>query len=260
MSEKNEVALITGASSGIGLAIAQVLAEKKMDLILTARRRDRLESLAQELRQKHGIRVDVIENDLAKSGAAQVLFERVQSIRKDVTILVNNAGFGKQETVLNHSINDIRDMIQVNITSLTELTWLFGVEMRKAGHGRILQLASVGAFQPSPMYAIYSATKSYVLDFSYAMNSELKGSGVSVTSVCPGFTESEFHDVAGHKKTAFMKASTMTSRKVAEISVRAMMNRSPKVIPGFINKINSYLMEGMTRMFSTAIAGSLMKK
>ncbi|MCE9598118.1 MAG: SDR family oxidoreductase [Spirochaetia bacterium] len=260
MSQRKEVAVITGASSGIGLAIAHVLAEKKTDLILTARRRDRLEKLAEELKQKHGIRVDIIENDLARPGSAQDLFNKVQAIRKDVSILVNNAGFGKQSAVLDHSIGDVRDMVQVNMMAVTELTWLFGVEMRKQSYGRIMQLASVGAFQPSPMYAIYSATKSYVLSFSYAMNSELKGSGVSVTSICPGFTESEFHEVAGHKKTAFMKASTMTSRKVAEISVRAMMNRSPKVIPGLLNKINSYIMEGMPRAFSTAIAGSLMKK
>ncbi|HMX58356.1 MAG TPA: SDR family oxidoreductase [Leptospiraceae bacterium] len=260
MTERKEVALITGASSGIGQDIARILAEKKIDLIITARRRDRLDALAKDLRTIHNIQVDVIESDLAKPDGAVQLYNQARAISKDITIVVNNAGFGKQNPVLDQSIEEIRSMIQVNMTSLTELTRLFAADMKAQGYGRILQLSSIGAFQPSPIYAVYSAAKSYVLSFSYAMNHELKGSGVSITTMCPGITETEFHDVAGHEKTGFMKSFSMTSRKVAEIGVRAMMKRKANVIPGFSNAINSWLMESMPRAVSTSIAASLMKK
>lgn len=257
---QTSAALITGASSGIGQDIARILAERGHDLIISARRKDRLQKLAADLSTAHKVRVDVVEADLAEPEGAQKLYRNATALRKDIQILVNNAGFGKQSLVLEHSIEEIRSMIQVNITALTELTRLFAADMKAQGNGRILQLSSIGAFQPSPVYAVYSAAKAYVLSFSYAMNFELKGTGVSVTTMCPGITETEFHEVAGHEKTGFMKTFSMTSRKVAEIGVNAMMKRRAKVIPGFSNAFNSFLMESMPRAFSTGIAASLMKK
>lgn len=259
MTQKH-TALVTGASSGIGMHIARILAERGSDLIITARRKDRLEKLAAELGSAHKVRVDVLEADLALPDAAARLYKEAASVRGDIDILVNNAGFGKQNNVVDLTLEEIRAMIQVNITSLTELTRLFAADMKKRGNGRILQLSSIGAFQPSPVYAVYSAAKSYVLSFSYAMNYELKATGVSITTLCPGITETEFHDVAGHEKTGFMKSFSMTARKVALIGVNAMMKRKAMVIPGFSNAFNSWLMESMPRAFSTAIAGSLMKK
>lgn len=253
-------ALITGASSGIGMDIARILAERGFDLIISARRKDRLEKLAGELQAAHKIQVDIIEADLARPDAAAALHQQASKIRADISVLVNNAGFGNQNNVVDQSLKEIRDMIQVNITALTELTRLFAADMKSRGSGRILQLSSIGAFQPSPVYAVYSAAKAYVLSFSYAMNHELKGTGVSITSLCPGITETEFHQVAGHEKTGFMKSFSMTSRKVAEIGVNAMMKGKAKVIPGLSNKFNSFLMESMPRAFSTGIAASLMKK
>jgi short-subunit dehydrogenase len=260
MTREKHAALITGASSGIGMHIVRILAERGSDLIITARRKDRLEKLAGELASAHKVRVDVIEADLAQPEGAVRLHKEACSLRQDIDILVNNAGFGKQNNVVDQALEEIRAMIQVNITSLTELTRLFAADMKARGSGRILQLSSIGAFQPSPVYAVYSAAKSYVLSFSYAMNHELKNTGVSITTLCPGITETEFHDVAGHEKTGFMKSFSMTPRKVALIGVNSMMKRKAKVIPGFSNAFNSFLMESMPRAFSTAIAGSLMKK
>ena len=259
MTTQKHTALITGASSGIGMHIARILAERGCDLIITARRKDRLEKIAGELQSAHKVRVDVIEADLALQDAPAKLYRDARARREDIDILVNNAGFGKQNNVVDQTLEEIRAMIQVNITSLTELTRLFAADMKARGNARILQLSSIGAFQPSPVYAVYSAAKSYVLSFSYAMNHELKGTGVSVTTLCPGITETEFHDVAGHEKTGFMKSFSMTARKVALIGVNSMMSKA-MVIPGFSNAFNSWLMESMPRAFSTAIAASLMKK
>lgn len=258
MSNRKETAVITGASSGIGADIARILAAQGVDLIISARRRDRLEKLAAELRGK--VSVEIIEADLARPDGAQKLYDKVRQLKKEITIVVNNAGFGNQNHVLNQSLDDIRSMIQVNITALTELTRLFAADMVTQKYGRILQLSSIGAFQPSPVYAVYSAAKSYVLSFSVAMNNELNGTGVSITTMCPGITETEFHEVAGHEKTTFMKSFSMTSEKVAQIGVNAMMKRKAQVIPGFSNAFNSLLMETMPRSLSTAIAGRLMKK
>ena len=259
-SEPKEVALVTGASSGIGREIARVLAARKVELVIAARRKDRLESLAEELRKAHGIRVDVVAADLSRSDGAKQLYQDVRGLRTDVSILVNNAGFGLQDTVLDHALDDLSRLIQVNITALTELTRLFTADMKAAGRGYVLQLSSIGAFQPTPMYAAYSAAKSYVLSFSYAMNRELAGTGVSITSTCPGFTATEFHEVAHHEKTGFMKLLSMSAERVADISVAAMFRRKPMVVPGILNRLNGALLEIMPRWLSTAIVGGLMKK
>jgi short-subunit dehydrogenase len=255
-----QAALVTGASSGIGREIARILAGRKVDLIIAARRKDRLQSLADELHKAHGIRVDVVASDLSRPDGARQLYQDVRRLRTDVSILVNNAGFGLQNTVLDHTLDNLRDLIQVNITSLTELTRLFAADMKAAGHGYVLQLSSIGAFQPTPLYAAYSAAKSYVLSFSYAMNRELSGTGVSITSTCPGFTVTEFHDVAHHEKTSLMKWMSMSAERVAEMSVAAMFRRKPMVVPGILNRLNGLILEIMPRRFSTSIVGALMKK
>jgi uncharacterized protein len=259
-TQGKDVALVTGASSGIGAEITRQLAARKIDLIVAARRKDRLEALAQELRAKEGVRVDVVACDLGRPEGARQLFEEVSKVRKDVSILVNNAGFGLQNKVLDHTLEELEAQLQVNVVSLTALTRMFAAEMKAAGRGYILQLSSIGAFQPTPMYAAYSAAKCYVLSFSFAMNRELAGTGVSITSTCPGFTVTEFHDVAGHKKTGLMNLMSMPAARVADISLRAMFARRPKVVPGLLNKLNSFIIELLPRSLATAIAGTLMKK
>jgi hypothetical protein len=259
-SQRKEVALVTGASSGIGAEIARQLAARGADVILSARRQDRLEALAAALRSAHGIRADVIEGDLSAADGAQQLYRRARALRGDITVLVNNAGFGRRSPVLEQSLDEVRAIIQVNVTALTDLTRLGAADMKSAGYGRILQLSSIGAFQPTPMYAVYSAAKAYVLSLSYALNDELRGTGVSVTTICPGVTETEFHDVAGHPKTAIMKRASMTAPRVAAIALGAMWRRKPMVVPGLLNQVNSFIMELLPRRLSAAIAGALMRQ
>lgn len=259
MQDRKNVALVTGASSGIGREIARNLGARKIDLILSARRKDRLDALAEELRQAHGIRVDVAAADLSRCDGPQQLYQAVRQLRTDVSILVNNAGFGLFGPVLAHTPEELSTLLQVNVAAPSVLTRLFAADMKAAGHGYILQLASIGAFQPSPLYAAYSAAKSYVLSFSCAMNQELAGTGVSITSVCPGFTVTEFHDVARHEKTRFMKAMSMSAERVADLSVRAMLKRKPMLVPGFLNRVNSFIMELLPRRLSAAIAGGVVR-
>ena len=248
--QRSERALVTGASSGIGAAIARQLAARGVALILSARRRDRLEALAASLRAEHGVPVDVVAGDLAVDGEARRVYAEARALGGELTVLVNNAGFGRRSLVLQQPLDEIRALLQVNVTALTELTRLCAEDMRRAGYGRILQLSSVGAFQPSPMYAVYSAAKSYVLSFSYALGDELRGTGVSLTTVCPGVTETEFHDVAGHPKTALLRRVSMTAPRVASIALGA----------GLLNRINSFIVELLPRRLSTAVAGALMKQ
>lgn len=254
-----ELALITGASSGIGLDIARSLARRGFDLIVAARREDRLLALKQELQEAHKVQVHVLATDLSRPEAAAELHRRSVSLG-EVTALINNAGFGIKGPFLHHDPAELRNMLQVNMTSLSELTRLFLPAMVQQRHGYVLQVSSIGAFQPSPDYAAYSATKSYVLSFSYALNRELSGTGVSVTTVCPGITETEFHEVARHEKSAFLKMMNMKSADVAEMSVKAMLARRAILIPGFLNKVNSLLMESMPRWLSTAIAGAAVRE
>jgi len=258
--KRKEVALVTGASSGIGLEIARLLAARNVDLVIAARRKDRLEALARDLVAAYGVRVDVVEADLARPGAAEELHRRTVALRPDVTIAVNNAGFGQHATVLEQSLADIRTMLQVDVTALTELSRLFAADMKRAGYGRILLLSSVGAFQPVPMYAVYSAAKAYVLSFGYALDRELRGTGVSVTTVCPGATVTEFHAVAGHEKTRLIELTSMSAVRVAAIAVRAMFRRRPKVVPGLLNKLMTFLVELAPRALSAPVAGLLMKR
>ncbi|MBE7440538.1 MAG: SDR family oxidoreductase [Spirochaetales bacterium] len=253
-----ELAIITGASSGIGLDIARSLGKRQFDLIVAARREDRLLRLKQELESAHKIQVHVLPCDLSLPQAAQELYRKASTLGR-VTALVNNAGFGIKGPFVNHEPSQLRNMLAVNVTSLTDLTRLFLPDMVANKHGYIMQIASIGAFQPSPEYAVYSATKSYVLSFSYALNRELSGSGVSVTTICPGITETEFHTVARHQKSAFLNLMNMKSDAVAEASVRAMLSRKAILIPGFLNRVNSLLMESMPRWLSTAIAGAAVR-
>ncbi len=253
------MAVITGASSGIGADFARVLAERGYDCVISARRVDRLEALAKELRDAHGVEVHVIASDLARAEGAEKLFRDVMALDRKVTFLVNNAGFGMYGDFVEQDPKRILDMIQLNMTSLTMLTRLFAAKMREQGEGRILQVASVGAFQPSPLYAVYSATKAYVRDFSQAANFELRGTGVSITTISPGLTESEFHETAGHLKPKSIEALMMSSRSVAEIGVRAAEKRRATVTPGLINKLMEWSVAWTPRAIATWAAGVSMR-
>ena len=217
-----KTALITGASSGIGLELAKIFAGDKHDLVLVARSGDKLNELATELR-KENISVEVIVADLSLPNAAEDLFNAVQQKNIIIQFLVNNAGFGDFGFFTEANWKKTERMINVNITALTHLTHLFLPSMIKNGYGRILNLASTAAFQPGPLMSVYYATKAYVLHFSEAIGNELKDTGVKVTALCPGATESGFQAASNMEESRLVKGRKLpTSKEVAEFGYKAM--------------------------------------
>ena len=232
-------ALVTGASSGIGADLARVFAKEGRDLVLVARSQDRLEALARELREAHRVQARVLPADLSAPGAAALVHERITREGVEVDVLVNNAGFGLRGAFADLDARRQAEMIQVNMVALTELTRLFVPDMVRRGAGRILNVASTAAFQPGPFMAVYFATKAYVLSFSQALAEELRGTGVTVTCVSPGATDTGFGDVAGVTKSRLFRSGTMSSRDVAERAHAALMRGAALVIPGCRNRLLS---------------------
>jgi hypothetical protein len=230
------VALITGASAGIGQALCEHLAEDEQTLILVARRADRLRRLADDLTARHGVVCHVVPMDLAQPGAADEIAARVAALGLQVDVLVNDAGFGQYGAFVEQPAEKARDMILVNVLALTELTRLLLPGMITRGRGRVLQVASTAAFQPGPRMAVYYATKAYVLSFAEALSVELRGTGVTVTTLCPGPTTSEFMDVASFPVNGLIARSMMTAEQVAAIGYRAMRRGERLAIAGAHNK------------------------
>ncbi|HXI29171.1 MAG TPA: SDR family oxidoreductase [Vicinamibacterales bacterium] len=230
-------ALITGASSGIGLELTRILAGHGHDVILVARQEDRLRTLAAEV-GAGGVRAHVLAADLGAPDAAAALVARVQALGLEVDVLVNNAGFGLYGRFAETALATELSMIQLNIVVLTELTKRLLPAMVARKRGRILNVASTAAFFPGPLMAVYYATKAYVLSFSEAIANELQGSGITVTALCPGPTESGFQAAAGLEGSKLVAGRTLqTSREVAEEGYAAMMAGTPLVVTGFSNKV-----------------------
>ncbi len=231
-------ALVTGASSGIGLELARVLAREGWDMVLTARRKDALDALAVELRSAEVRRVLVLPGDLARPGEVDRLLARLDEEGVKVEILVNNAGFGDYGPVVAGEAHRFRDMIQVNVTALTQLCRGVLPGMVARGGGRILNVASTAAFQPGPLMAVYYATKAYVLSFSEALREELRDSGVTVTTLCPGPTRSGFQSEAGIEASPLVQRLPLpSSRKVAEYGVRALLRGKGIAVEGWLNRL-----------------------
>ena len=233
-------ALITGASSGLGLEFAELLAAQKVNLVLAARRREPMEELAADLRRKHGVDVVVEPIDLAAPGAAARLKGSLDERALQINILVNNAGYGLHGEFLETPIERTTDMIQLNITALTELSYVFGRDMASRGSGQILLIASLLGLQPVPTYAAYAATKSYVLAFGEALHEELRPQGVAVTSLCPGHTETGFDAAADAPVSPMLRLLTMKPRPVVASGLRALGRGKASVIPGFLNNIIAF--------------------
>src|SRR5438874_8399581 len=230
-------ALITGASSGLGLEFADLLAAQKVNLVLAARRQDSMEKLASDLRRKYGVDVLVEAIDLASSGAASRLKSSLDARSVAIDILLNNAGYGLHGDLLETPIERTANMIQLNITTLTELTYLFGRDMAKRRSGHILLVASLLAFQAVPSYA---ATKAYVLALGEALHDELRPHGVVVTSLCPGHTATGFDAAAGATTSALLRLLTMKPRPVAASGIRALLQGKAMVIAGLSNKMAAF--------------------
>ncbi len=227
--------VITGASSGIGEALAHLFAREQQALVLVARRKDKLEGLAKALNSKYGVKVHVIALDLQQMGAAAQLMNEISNLKLTVDTLVNNAGFGVSAPFTKSDASQTSGMMQLNMVALTELTHMVLPMMLERGHGRIMNIASVVAFQPCPYFAVYAATKAYVLSFTEALAEEMRGRGILVTAVCPGSTATEFHDVA-HTKGSLLTQIQDTAETVAEEGYKALNNGKSVVVTGLMNK------------------------
>lgn len=230
-----EYILITGASSGIGLEMARLLAAKNYNLILVARSEDKLVKLQQTLIHQFNVDVEYFLYDLSEPNSAQDLYNQVIEKKYLVTGLINNAGFGDYGKFVEMPLKKDEDMIAVNITALVGLTKLFGADMSKAGKGRIMNLASLLSFLPFPYYSIYSATKSFVLAFTETVSAEMQGTGVTVTALCPGTVETPFHTDAMRKTNAMSANKPMSANVVAKAGVELFLNGKGKKILGFMN-------------------------
>jgi uncharacterized protein len=238
------VALITGASNGIGLELAKVHAAKGGDLVLVARNKARLDELKSELEAQYKISVYTIGKDLAADNAALDVYNEMKAKNIQVDYLINNAGFGDFGFFVATDWNKELQMINLNITSLTQFCKLFLPEMVTRKSGKIMNVASTAAFQSGPTMAVYYATKAYVLSFSEAVDNEVSDKGVTVTALCPGATESGFQAAAAMEESKLVKGKKLpTSKEVAEYGYRAMMKGKVVAIHGMMN----YLMANLVR-------------
>ncbi len=253
-----QTALITGASSGIGADLARLFAGGGHDLILVARSEGKLRQIAARLEREFGIKAHVVTADLSRSDAAQGIVDAVAARGLQVDILVNNAGYGLAGPFAETDLETELEMIQVNLTALTELTKLFLRPMVARHAGRILNVASTAAFQPGPLMAVYYATKAYVLSFSEAIADELRHSGVTVTVLCPGPTDTGFASVAKMEKSRlFRLMAPMSSAKVAGIGYHALRHGRRMVVAGLSNKLLVASVRVTPRGLVTTIARKL---
>jgi short-subunit dehydrogenase len=247
-----EWALITGASSGLGSEFARVLAAKNINLVLVARRADPMERLAAELRKRMQIEVAVLPLDISAIGSTATLERDLDARGISPTILVNNAAFGLNGEFLGQDSSNLEEMLRLDILSLVSLTHAFARKMTAAGHGHILLVASLAAYQPGPLMAVYAAAKSFVLSFGEALHVELAPK-VNVTVVSPGLMETEFFGIANYTPKKSLRLSILPASVVAERGVKAMFDRKPSVVIGKINKVSAF----STRFFSRHVAAVL---
>ena len=250
-------ALVTGASAGIGLALAEQLAATGSQLVLTARRADRLQQLATDLVGKYGVRVEIVQADLARPEAPEEIFAFTTARNLQIDLLINNAGFGAFG--LNHEINGERlgEMIQVNCSAVVHLTHLFVPAMVERRRGDILIVSSVAAFQALPFNSTYAATKAFDLIFSEGIAEELRPFGIRVCALCPGSTTTEFQQVAKQPDRIFRVAET--AEKVARVGLEGLAAGKTCVISGTMNRL---MMQGKrlaSRRFVTKMAAKMMR-
>jgi short-subunit dehydrogenase len=246
--------LITGASSGIGKEFAKVFAEEGFDLVLLARSRDKLRDLGQELKALHGIKATVIPADLGDAGTPQAVFDSLRERQIDIDILVNNAGVMIENQFPTPALADHLHLLQVNIVALTALTGLFLEPMLSRGHGRILNVASVAAFFPVPRLATYGASKAYVRSFSEALSQELTGTGVTVTAVCPGFTDTDMMH-ASARAMQLPSLIVMDAKAVAKEGYKACLAGEALHVAGVSNDLFTQAVQYLPRSLVRAMGG-----
>lgn len=256
MTNTRPTALITGASSGIGAVFAREFASRGHDLVVAARRTDRLDSLAKEIAAAHGVSVRVIAADLSVPGAAQKLATAVG--KSPIDVLINNSGWGHIGAFAEEDLDGMSDEINVNIVALTQLSRLFVTSMIARGRGTIINIASTAAYQPVPNMSVYAATKAYVLSFTEALWGELQGTGVTALAVSPGGTATEFFEVAGGRA---MSGGLMTPAQVVATAMSALDSTSPppSVVVGSTNRFMAVVGRFVPRRMLIGVAKTLMK-
>ena len=256
---RGKTVLITGGSSGIGLDLARIFSKDEAVVILTASNPKKLSLAADELEKNFGRRPYTLTKDLTSSSATKEIFEELASKKLNVDILVNNAGFGVYGKIHSTAVENLEKMTDVNARAVVSLTGLFLPGMIQRSFGRILNVASVAGFQPIPLEATYAATKAFVLTFSEGLSNELKNTGVGVTCLCPGPTDTPFFTRGEIFPSKMMRRSMMKSDVVARIGYEALKKNKTLVIPGFRNKILTLGYRLMPRTWLTQIARKMVE-
>lgn len=250
-------ALITGASSGIGKAFAYALAQKNVNLILTARSEEKLSQITSDLISKFGINVSYIVADLADSLSVGKIGDELKKKKVTINLLINNAGIGKWTNFLEQTEQSYMDMIQLNISSLVSLTHMVLPDMIKNKNGGVINIASTGALQPCPYVAVYCASKAFVLSFSESLYGEYQEKGITVTAICPGNTQTNFQTVANANTTGMTYESP---EEVVKQSIEALLSRKNNKIIGFNNVLQSFIPRFLPRKTVISIVKNMMNK
>jgi short-subunit dehydrogenase len=256
---KGSWALVTGASGGMGADFARQLAVLGFNLVITARRQDALEALKAEIQAANGgVSVQVAAGDLADGAFRASLASQTAAL--DLSVLINNAGFGAYGPFDSLDWAKEEQMLDLDIKALVHLTKLYAPRLKTRGRGFILQTASIGAFQPCPLYASYGAAKSFVLNYGLAVRRELRGSGVSVMVLSPGVTETGFFDAAGNNRlSGFQKSSMMPSAAVVRSALKSLLKGRATHVPGLLNRVNAFCTRFVGRGFAAGLALKLME-
>jgi len=252
-------ALVTGASSGFGVDFARDLAARGYDLILVARREDKLRDLASEIEREFSRRAEVIVADLSDDAERERVCAAALALGKPVEVLVNNAGLGLYGRSSDIPWNKEHMMLGVDVVAVAHLTKVFAKAMVAEGNGYILNVASTGAYQPTPLYATYCAAKAFVLSYSQAVNFELRGTGVSLTCVSPGIAATEFLSVSKQEPTFYQKMTIMQSKVVVAKALKALFARRATIIPGPLNNLMTLSETFVPASLKTRMAFALMR-
>ena len=254
-----QTAVVTGAASGLGYELTLLLAKDKYDLVLVDVANDKLVEVKYNIEKKYNCNVQIIEADLSKTNSAEFVYKQLKN--KTITVLINNAGFGVFGSFINTSWEREANMLNLHIITVTHLTKLVLKDMVKRNAGKILNVSSLAAFMPGPMMALYYASKSYVLSFSEAIANELKGTGVSVTALCPGQTNTGFQKVVSHSASDNkINFNIACPKKVARYGYNAMHKGKVVAVPGFFNKFLSNVPRFLTRKRVRSIVRSIQNK
>lgn len=254
-----KTALITGASKGIGRELAHLFAKEGCNLILVARNGKELDILKDQLEEKYRVSVNVFMRDLSQPESAQTVFDEIKAINLDIDYLVNNAGFGDYGSFAETEWDTYEKMISLNVTTLTHFCHLFIKDIKGRKPGRILNISSTAAFQPGPMMAVYFASKAFVLSFSEAIGHELRKDKITVTTLCPGPTSTNFGEVSGMNASQLVKSVKIASSgEVAELGYKAMMKGKSTVIHGTQNKLAPFGIRFIPRKWVTRISAKIM--